>query len=619
MLNDKYKDRSLIIGCIISLVVIIFIVRLANLQLFGNYVEMAENNAFYRKTIYAPRGLIYDRKGKLLVYNQPTYDLMITIKEVNLQKKRGTPIDTLQLCNLLNIDKEEFDSKIAAIKDRKRNPGYSPLTPQRFITQLSPEEYAIIQEHLRKFPGFSIQGRTLRNYRYPCAAQVLGSIGEVNQKTIESDPAYRMGDYAGTDGLEYSYEKDLRGQNGVEILLRDARGRIQGNYKDGEYDKEPVAGKDITSTLDIELQMLAETLLEGKIGSVVAIEPHTGEILTLASSPTWDPSHLVGRLRSTYYPLLLNDKCKPLLNRATQGKYSPGSTFKTLQALVCLQEGGITANTVFPCNGPASRPIKCTHHHGSPVTLEEAIKESCNPYFWAAYSALLEKNGYGENNTNFKKQYEQWRNDMISFGLGPAFADSDVPGMRSGAIPTQKTYNRWYGERGWKAMTIRSNSIGQGEVEVTPIQLANAVAVIANSGYYITPHLNKSDSLLTRKHQSAIDTKHYAIVQRGMYRMYQEGSGRWYLIPNLEVCGKTGTTDNSQGKPHSIFMGYAPPQNPKIAIAVIIENAGFGSMWALPIASLCIEQYLTDSISDQRKPLFNRMKNTILNENVKKF
>lgn len=620
MLNDKYKDRSLIIGTLLALFVLIFIIRLAQLQLFGNYTEMAESNAFYRNTIYASRGLIYDRNGKLLVYNQPTYDLMVTIKELNRQKRLGSPIDTIELCHLLNIDKKEFDLRIANVKDRRKNPGYSPLTPQRFITQLSPEEYAILQEHLRKYPGFSIQNRTLRNYAYPCGAHVLGSIGEVSQNTIDSDPSYRIGDYAGTDGLERSYEYQLRGENGVEILLRDARGRIQGNYKDGVLDHDPTAGINLTSTLDIDLQMIAEDLLNGKIGSVVAIEPSTGEVLALASNPSWNPSLLVGRLRSKYYPMLLNDPCKPLLCRATQGVYSPGSTFKTLQALVALQEGAITPHTLFPCSGPQSRPIKCTHHHGSPVNLEEAIKESCNPYFWAAYRATLEKNGYGEGNNNFKEQYERWRNAMLSFGLGPRFTDSDILGLRHGAIPTQSTYNKWYGQSGWKALTIRSNAIGQGEVEVTPIQLANAASVIANSGYYITPHIVRSDSMLTHRHQAAIDSCHYQVVQRGMWRMYQEGSGKWYPIPGIEMCGKTGTTDNSQGsKPHSIFFGYAPPDNPRIAIAVVVENAGFGSMWALPIASFCVEQYLNDSIATERQPVYQRIKNTILNPHVKKF
>ena len=379
----------------------------------------------------------------------------------------------------------------------------------------------------------------------------------------------------------------------------------------------PVAGADITATLDIDLQMVAEKLLEGKIGSVVAIEPATGEILAMASNPTWDPSLLVGRLRSEYYPKLLKDKTKPLLNRATSGQYSPGSTFKTLQALVCLHEGGITPHTKFACSGPQSTPIKCTHHHGSPVGLEEAIQESCNPYFWMAYKTTLERDGYGERNAKFKENYTLWREDILSFGLGPKWTDSDVIGLKDGAIYRAQTYDKIYGERGWKAATIRSNSIGQGEVLVTPIQLANAVAVIANKGYYITPHLNKSDSLLQHRHQANVDTKHYDIVQEGMWRVCEYGTAHYYKLPGLAVCGKTGTTDNNHGRPHSIFFGYAPRENPKIAIAVVIENAGFGSQWACPIAMLCIEQYLYGEITQTN--LFDRMKTSVLNTEVKSY
>jgi len=618
MLDDKYKDRSIIIHVVLALFIIIFVGRLAQLQLYDDYTKEATSNAFYSKPIYAPRGLIYDRNGKLLVYNQPTYDLMVTMKDLRDQHKKGTPIDTLELCGLLGITYEQFVDRMAYIKDRRRNYGYSQLTPQRFMTQLSPEDYAMLQEHLRKFPGFTVQSRTLRNYNYPCGAHVLGSIGEVDRKQIEQDPvSYRLGDYAGVDGLERSYEKALRGENGVEILLRDSRGRIQGKYKDGELDKMPVAGADIIATLDIDLQKVAEELLQGKIGSVVAIEPATGEILAMASNPTWNPSLLVGRLRSEYYPKLLQDKTKPLLNRAISGQYSPGSTFKTLQALVCLQEGGITARTKFACSGPQSTPIKCTHHHGSPVGLEEAIQESCNPYFWMAYKTTLERDGYGEGNKKFKENYTKWREDILSFGLGPKWTDSDIIGLKDGAIYRAKTYDKIYGERGWKASTIRSNSIGQGEVLVTPIQLANAVSVIANKGYYITPHLNKCDSLLQHRHEANVDEKHYDVVQEGMWRVCEYGTAHYYKLPGLAVCGKTGTTDNSHGKPHSIFFGYAPRENPKIAIAVVVENAGFGSMWACPIAMLCIEQYLYGEIT--QTALFNRMKTSVLNPEVKNY
>ncbi len=617
MLDDKYKDRSIIIYIVLAVFVILFIGRLAQLQLFDNYTDAAAGNAFYRKPIYAPRGLIYDRNGKLLVYNQPTYDLMVTMKELRNLEKAKTPIDTLELCELLGITYEQFCDRMANIKDRRKNYGYSPLTPQRFMTQLSPEDYAMLQEHLRKFPGFTVQNRTLRNYNYPCGAHVLGSIGEVSKRQIERDDYYRPGDYAGSDGLELTYEKELRGENGVEILLRDSRGRIQGKYKDGELDQMPKAGIDITTTLDVDLQMIAEELLQGKIGSIVAIEPATGEILAMASNPTWNPSLLVGRLRTEYYPILQKDATKPFLNRATGGLYSPGSTFKTLQALVCLEQGGITRYTKFSCSGPLSKPIKCTHNHGSPVGLEEAIQESCNPYFWSTYKETLERDGYGEGNAKFKENYTRWREDILSFGLGFKWDDSDVYGLKDGAIYRAETYDKIYGKRGWKALTIRSNSIGQGEVLVTPIQLANAVAVIANEGHYITPHLNKCDTFLTHRHEANVSQKHYDVVQEGMWRVCEYGTPRFYKYPELVVCGKTGTTDNSHGKPHSIFFGYAPRENPQIAIAVVIENAGFGAQFACPVAMLCLEQYLYGEI--KQKALFEKMSNMVLNTNVKKY
>ncbi len=617
MIRDKYKQRSLMVKIALAFVVAIFVVRLLMLQMYGDYVDKAEGNAFYKKTTYAPRGLIYDRDGRLLVYNQPTYDLMLTEKDLNRAAKKGTAIDTLELCDLLNITKVEFEERIAYVKDRRKNRGYSPLTPQRFLTQLSPEEYAVLQEKLRKFPGFSVQSRTLRNYSYPCGAHVLGSIGEVSRKTIEKDDYYKQGDYSGVNGLELAYEKQLRGENGQEVMLRDARGRLQGKYKDGALDTKSEAGENIVSSLDIELQMLAEELLRGKVGSVVAIEPSTGEILAMASNPTWDPSLLVGRLRSEYYPILLEDKMKPLLNRATQGRYSPGSTFKTVQALVCLQQQGVTEHTHFHCDGYASKPIRCTHTHGTSIDLGNALQESCNPYFWMMYKTTLEKNGYGEKNSNFKEQYNIWRKNVMSFGFGPKFKDTDVLGQVDGGIPTVSTYDKWYGERGWRALTIRSNSIGQGEVQVTPLQLANSVAAIANSGYYITPHLNRHDTMKVRRHECAVDKKYYSIVQHGMWLVCDQGSGRFYNVPELQMCGKTGTVDNSHGKPHSLFIGYAPKDDPKIAIAVVVENSGFGSMWASPIASLCMEQYLTDTVS--RPQLRERMRTTILNPDVKTF
>jgi len=399
--------------------------------------------------------------------------------------------------------------------------------------------------------------------------------------------------------------------------MRDSRGRMQGSYQDGQLDKTAKAGTDLYTTLDIRLQLLAEELLTGKIGSVVAIEPKTGEILALASNPGWDPKVLVGKERSKNYTDLLNDETKPLLNRATQATYSPGSTFKTIQALVCLQEKGINANTVYTCSGPGSSPIKCTHHHGSPVSLENAIEQSCNPYFWCAFRDVLQQDGYGKENADFRHRYELWRNDVMAFGLGQKFTDTDLSEQAAGNIPSTQQYDRTYGKTGWKAITIRSLSIGQGEILVTPLQLANQAATIANDGYYITPHLNKNDSMLTHRHQLNIEKRHFDVVKAGMHRVMQYGTGRHYAVDSLHMAGKTGTVQNPHGKDHAIFIGFAPVENPRIAVSVVVENAGFGATWACPIASLLMEQYLTGEV--KRKYIQKDISNKILNESVKKW
>ena len=467
------------------------------------------------------------------------------------------------------------------------------------------------------FPGVHIQKRTLRDYTYKAAAHVLGSVGEVSQKDIDRDDYYARGDYSGRDGLERTYEKQLRGEKGVQVLMRDSRGRMQGSYKDGELDRTAKAGTDLYTTLDIQLQLLAEELLSGKIGSAVAIEPKTGEILALASNPGWNPKVLVGKERSKNYNLLLNDPTKPLMNRATQATYSPGSTFKTIQTLVCLHEKGITPNTVYPCSGPGSSPIKCTHHHGSPVTLENAIEQSCNPYFWCAFRDVLQKDGYGKDNEDFKKRYEIWRNDVMSFGLGQRFTDTDLSEQAAGSIPSVKQYDRAYGKEGWKAMTIRSLSIGQGEILVTPLQLANQAATIANNGYYISPHLNKNDSMLSHRHELDIEQEYFDILKVGMHRVMVYGTGRHYAVDSLHMAGKTGTVQNPHGRDHAIFIGFAPVEDPKIAVAVVVENAGFGATWACPVASMMIEQYLTGEV--KRKDLRKRIGESVLNASVKKW
>jgi penicillin-binding protein 2 len=525
-------------------------------------------------------------------------------------------LDTMSFCKALNIDKKYFIKRIAEIKDRRKNNGYSSYTPQLFMTQLSTEDIATIQQSMYKYVGFYIQNRTLREYSFPVAAHVLGSIGEVSRSKIESDDYYKQGDYAGRDGIEKTYEKQLRGEKGVEILLRDAKGRIKGKYEEGKYDVSPKAGQNLMLTLDVQLQMLCENLMKGKMGSVVAIEPSTGEILAMVSNPAFDPSILVGRQRSANYSKLVSDPLKPLMNRATQAQYSPGSGFKPIQALVLQQMEGISDRTYYSCNGPESSPIKCTHHHGSPVSLLSAIEQSCNPYFWSAFKATIEKNGYGAKNLIFRTKYDEWADRMKSFGFGEKFTDGDIYEQSRGYIPTQKLYNKVYrAETGWRAITIRSLSIGQGEVLVTPLQLANSMNVIANEGFYITPHLNRSDSMRKKIHIAKVDKKFFPIVNEGMWRVCEFGTAKYYKIPGLEMCGKTGTVQNNHGKDHSIFVGFAPRVNPKIAFAVVIENAGFGSTWAYPIASLMIEQYLYRKIT--RTDLLTRMSTSVTNSNVK--
>jgi penicillin-binding protein 2 len=610
MINDTLQNRRFVIAGVITAIVLLYIVRLFSLQILDDrYKEGADSNAFLKKTQYPPRGLIYDRNNTLLVYNKPAYDITLIMREIR-------DLDTLSFCRALNIDKKFFIKRIAEIKDRKRNYGYSSYTPQVFMTQLSIEDIATIQQSMYKYPGFYIQNRTLREYAFPHAAHVLGSIGEVSQKRIESDSYYKSGDYAGRDGVEYTYEKSLRGEKGVEILLRDAKGRIKGKYEDGRMDVAPKAGSNLILTIDIQLQVLAEKLLDGKIGSVVAIEPKTGEILALVSNPTFNPALLVGRQRSKNYAELVRDPTKPLLNRATQAQYSPGSTFKPIQALVSLELGGIDEHTRFGCNGKGSSPIKCTHSHGSPVDLLNAIEQSCNPYFWQAFRSTIEKDGYGEKNKNFKHSFDQWREAVMSFGFGHKFEDSDVYEQTRGNIPSEKFYNRYYGETGWRAMTIRSLSIGQGEILVTPLQLANSMAAIANEGFYITPHLNKNYTMKTRIHTVKVDKKHFPIVNEGMWRVFEFGTGRRTKIPDVSMCGKTGTVQNNHGKDHSLFVGFAPRENPKIAIAVVVENAGFGATWAAPISSLLMEQYLNGKIA--RTEMYDHIIMSTTNSDVKK-
>lgn len=606
MLNDQYYKRKYIIGGIATLIILVYIIRLFSLQIIDQSTKVkADKNALLRVSIYPARGLIYDRNGELLVANQPIYEVTMIVKEMTQNH-----FDTIGFCRALNIDSLEFVTRMENMTNPRKNRGYTRFAPQVFIQNLKQEEIAQLQQEKYKYPGVDIRIRTLRDYVYPIASHVLGNIGRVNNNDMKKDPYYSKDDYSGRGGIERTYENTLRGTKGVEILMRDVRGRIQGKYLDGAQDRAAVAGKDIQLTIDRATQEIAEELMRGKIGSVVAIEPESGEILCMVSAPYWDPRILVGKDRSKNYQELQKDKNKPLLNRATQAQYAPGSTFKILQALIGLQEGVVNETTQYTCNGQLSTPIKCTHDHGNPVNMIEAISQSCNPYFWLLYRDYLQQDGYQDGHILFKQHYERWREMVVSFGLGAKFEHTDINEQAKGYVPTLSFYNKAYGNKGWKAITIRSLSIGQGELLVTPLQLANQTAAIANKGYYITPHLNKHDSMKVNIHTTLIDKKHFDIVHEGMQQVMIEGTGKNYNNEALQICGKTGTVQNPHGKDHALFIGFAPKDNPKIAIAVAVENAGFGSTWACPIATLVMEQYLLGKID--RKALFDRISRTSL-------
>lgn len=609
-MNDKLRNRSFVIAAIFVVFIVVYLIKLSSLQLFEDkYKRGADSNAFLNKTIFPPRGLIYDRNDSLLVYNKSAYDVNFIHREIS-------DFDTLSFCQDLGITVEYFDERMQEVK---KIMGYSPFRPQTFMSQLEMEQVAAVQQSIYKYPGFYIQSRTLREYHYRAGGHVLGSIGEVTPSMIERDDYYVPGDYAGRDGLEYTYEKELRGEKGVEVLLRDARGMIQGSYANGVNDRDPIAGRDLRTTLDIELQLLGEELLQGKVGSVVAIEPETGEILAMVSNPTFSPSLLVGRQRSKNYAALIEDPLKPLYNRATQATYSPGSTFKMFQAAVGLHLGGITPATRFYCNGSATSPIRCTHYHGSSITLLNAIEQSCNPYFWQTFRSTVEKNGYGEKNKLYKAAYDDWRKATMMFGFGKRFDESDIYQQSSGLIPSIEFYDKYHGETGWRALTIRSLSIGQGEILVTPLQLANATTVIANKGYYIVPHLNKADSMLNNRYESGIKKEYFDVIDEGMWRVNEFGTGRRWKIPEIVSCGKTGTVENSRGKDHAFYIGYAPRENPKIVIACIIENAGFGATWAAPVASLMMEFYLKRKIDDNRLYIKDNFSKSVTNPNARQY
>jgi len=588
--------RKALLPALVIITASLLLVRLFYLQIIEDSFKLkSENNAIKIKYDYPERGYVYDRYGKLLIANQPSYDIMVVPKDVK-------EMDTLEFCSLLDVTKEFLITKM------KKARVYSPMLPSVFLPQLNKLEYAAFQEKIRKFTGFYIQKRSLRDYQVEYGANVFGFITQVNENIVKKNPYYVGGDLIGKQGVEESYETFLRGQKGVKYVLKDKFNREIGSYKEGKYDTISKQGDDLTLTIDGELQKYGEELMVNKWGGIVAIEPKTGEILALVSAPDFNPALLVGRKRSKNYTLLHNDSiAKPLYDRGLLAEYPPGSPFKILTALVALQEGVIDENTTFFCNHGFSyargRFMKC-HCHGGGMQLHNGIYESCNTYFGNVYIKTINK----YNNHSYA--VDVWSKHLKSFGLG-AFMGYDLPIGKKGKIPTSKTYNKIYSGWNWDGKTIVSNAIGQGEVLTTPIQLANLMATVANRGYYYTPHIVKKikgeilDKKFRTNHVTTINKKYFEPVINGMFDVYNKGTAFGLGVEGIDICGKTGTAENYlkvNGKrvklqDHSIFVAFAPKENPKIAIAVFVENGYWGKRWAGPITSLMIEKYLRRKIT----------------------
>ena len=605
MKNLDYEKRQLIIRVIAITIVTVYIIRLFALQIMSDdYRKSADSNAFLKKVDYPARGVITDRKGRLMVFNQPAYDLMVVMNE---QKDR---LDTVSFCKALNITRSFFDKRMADIKDRNKNPGYSRFTEQLFMSQIDAKVFSAFQERLFRFPGFYIQRRSVRQYKYNCGAHVLGDVAEVSPSEIEDDEYYQAGDYIGKLGIERSYEKELRGQKGVQVMLRDAHGRIKGHYQNGKFDQRAEAGKDLQLGIDVELQALGERLMEGKLGAIVAIEPKTGEILCMVSSPTYDPHTMIGKMRGVTQRELSEDPATPLLNRGIMGMYPPGSTFKTGQAVTYFTEGIIDENTLYPCHrGFVHMGLRVgCHSHGSPINLVPSLATSCNGYYcWGLYNMLNNRQKY----KTLDEAMNTWRDYMVSMGFGYKLG-IDLPGEKRGMIPNAQFYNNAFGK--WSGLSVVSIAIGQGEVTLTPLQIANLGATIANRGYYITPHVVKRikgeplDKKYKERHYTKGSREAYEFVVKGMRASVLGGTCKHANTTMYEVCGKTGTAQN-RGKDHSAFMGFAPMNNPKIAIAVYVENGGFGAVFGVPIGALMMEQYINGKLSDASEAKATAMQN----------
>ena len=610
MKDYTLENRRYVIAGAAIFIVAVYIVRLFMLQISSDdYKKSADSNAFLKKVDFPARGVITDRNGKLLVFNQPSYDIMVVMNETQDR------LDTVEFCNALNITREEFDQRMTTMKDRSRNPGYSRFTEQLFMSQLSDKDFSVFQEKMYRFPGFYVQRRSIRQYQYPYAAHVLGDVAEVSPADIENDDYYQPGDYIGKLGVERSYERQLRGEKGVKILLRDAHGRIQGSYQNGALDRRPKPGKNLTLALDFDLQALGDRLMQNKIGSIVAIEPKTGEVLCMVSSPTYDPRLMVGRQRSKNHLELSRNVWKPLLNRSIMGQYPPGSTFKTTQGLTFMNEGIISPLTQYPCShGFHYKGLRVgCHGHAAPLALVPALSTSCNGYFcWGLYYMIGAKSKYG----SVQNAMNTWRDYLVSMGFGYKLG-IDLPGEKRGLIPNAQFYDKAY-KGSWNGLTIISIAIGQGEVNATPLQIANLGATIANRGWFYTPHVVKRiqgeplDTTYTHRRRTMARPEIYDYIVQGMRASALGGTCHALAHFDFEACGKTGTAQN-RGHDHSVFMGFAPMNDPKIAVAVYVENGGWGATYGVPIGGLIMEQYIHGHLSEASLKKADEIQHKVIN------
>lgn len=588
-MNSNYNSkRYYIIVAVMLILTAVYVIKLFSLQVVSKeYKDAADNNALRHITEHPDRGLIYDRNDSLLVFNDAAYDLMVVPNELRA-------FDTADMCRILDITTEELKKRI----DKAAT--YSKIIPSLFAQQMSKEDYGYLQEKMYKFPGFFVQTRTLRSYPEAVAAHILGYVGEANDRLLEEDPYYQMGDYVGISGIEKAYETELRGVKGKRIVLVDVNNREIGSYHNGEEDVKAIPGTPLWSTLDLTLQRYGEQLMANKRGSIVAIEPKTGEILCIVSSPSYDPNLLVGKARSKNYTMLLRDSIKkPLFNRALQAMYPPGSTFKLANGLIAEEEGVLNANTIYYCGGGyqvGSHTIGC--HHGGPTNLVAAVQHSCNTYFCKAfYNIISNKRKY----PTIQEGYTAWRDHIVKLGFGTTF-DTDLPYEKKGILPSSDYFDRYYGGH-WNGNTVVSMGIGQGEVCVTPIQMANMLAIIANRGYYIRPHVIKAIGTkdnLNKQYMDRVDVgirpEYFGPIIEGMVMAATAGTARGARIEGIQVAGKTGTAQNPHGRDHSVFALIAPVDDPKIVVFCLVENGGWGASVACPIASLIAEKYLTGEV-----------------------